>query len=88
MCVLAGVCVWENAKITVKEEEEEANDDNGGGGDTIYRNDKKNKNQSIFDFWLGMLHTMLTKTYKLVLGIILLLVVDIIWVSSSELTKV
>lgn len=35
-----------------------------------------------------MIHTMLNKTFKLVLGIILLLVVDIIWVSSSELTKV
>lgn len=32
---------------------------------------------------------MLTnKTHKLILGIILLLLVDIIWVSSSELTKV
>lgn len=31
---------------------------------------------------------MIHKTYKLLFGIILLLVVDIIWVSSSELTKV
>jgi solute carrier family 35, member F5 len=31
---------------------------------------------------------MLTKTQKLILGIVLLILVDIIWVSSSELTKV
>lgn len=31
---------------------------------------------------------MINKTYKLLLGIFLLIVVDIIWVSSSELTKV
>lgn len=31
---------------------------------------------------------MINKTYKLLFGIVLLLIVDIIWVSSSELTKV
>ena len=31
---------------------------------------------------------MLNKTQKLVLGFVLLLLVDIIWVASSELTKV
>lgn len=31
---------------------------------------------------------MLSKTQKLVLGIVILLLVDVIWVSSSELTKV
>lgn len=31
---------------------------------------------------------MLTKSQKLSLGIVLLLVVDVIWVASSELTKV
>lgn len=31
---------------------------------------------------------MLNKAQKLVLGIVLLVLVDIIWVSSSELTKV
>ncbi|XP_077293112.1 solute carrier family 35 member F5 isoform X1 [Arctopsyche grandis] len=34
-----------------------------------------------------LLHTMLTKTQRLVLGLFILLLVDIIWVSSSELTK-
>lgn len=32
--------------------------------------------------------SMLTKTQRLILGSFVLLVVDIIWVSSSELTKV
>lgn len=31
---------------------------------------------------------MLNKSQKLTLGIVLLLVVDVIWVCSSELTKV
>lgn len=43
-------------------------------------------------FWyateLDIQPKMIHKTYKLLFGIILLLVVDIIWVSSSELTKV
>lgn len=32
--------------------------------------------------------TMFNKTQKLTLGIVLLLIVDVIWVASSELTKV
>lgn len=31
---------------------------------------------------------MLSRSYKLILGIAILLLVDLIWVSSSELTKV
>lgn len=32
--------------------------------------------------------SMLTKTQRLILGLFVLLLVDVIWVSSSELTKV
>lgn len=32
--------------------------------------------------------TMLSRTYKLIFGIALLLIVDLIWITSSELTKV
>lgn len=40
---------------------------------------------TIMDVTIG---SMLTKTQRLILGLFVLLLVDVIWVSSSELTKV
>lgn len=41
--------------------------------------------QQAMDISIG---SMLTKTQRLILGLFVLLLVDVIWVSSSELTKV